>query len=454
VLLAGGNARIIEKLKQYLESRGHEVETSDGSRHCVARFEAAGAELVIACLPLRQGRGRELIGELCRIDPRVSVIVTGSDAQLSGGADALALGAHEYVEDAARHFDQVLAAAGTVLGSRRGDVQLRWLKQRDAQSSDWSAVCGESAEMRQVIDLVRRVCERTTNGSPPTILILGETGTGKGLLAKCIHYNGVRRNRAFVDINCAAIPATLLESELFGHERGAFTDAKSSRPGLFETAEQGTLFLDEIGSIPIDLQAKLLVAIEDKRVRRVGGRSSVTLDVQIVAASHNDLREKVRRGEFREDLFHRLNVVSITLPPLRKRGHDKLILARKFVDSMAREYGVPVPALSADAEQYILDYTWPGNVRELKNRIERILLLGSGEVIGREHFEGGSIPPPPTSNRSAFALPDEGIGLDEVERQLIQAALQRFEGNVSRAARFLKVTRQTLIYRIKKHRLS
>src|SRR6185295_5678777 len=202
----------------------------------------------------------------------------------------------EYVDEPNGDMSDLLAAVGAALGSRRGDMQLRWLKERDAVGASWSAIAGTSPEMREVVDTVRRVCERTTRGAPPTILVRGETGCGKGLLAKCVHYNGVRRNHAFVEINCAAIPATLLEAELFGYERGAFTDAKSSRAGLFETAHQGTLFLDEIGSLSIDLQAKLLTAIEEKRVRRLGGRDNILLDVQIIAASHNELKESVRSG--------------------------------------------------------------------------------------------------------------------------------------------------------------
>jgi DNA-binding NtrC family response regulator len=421
----------------------------------VRKFSSQGAELVIVSLPLGTGRGADLLRSLHELDPRIKAVVTGHDDQVRDAADAFKFGAFEYVEEARGDMSDLLAAVGVALGSRRGDMQLRWLKEKDAVGASWSAIAGTSPEMREVVETIRRVCERTTRGAPPTILIRGETGCGKGLLAKCVHYNGIRRNHAFVEINCAAIPATLLEAELFGYERGAFTDAKSSRAGLFETADQGTLFLDEISSLPIDLQAKLLTAIEEKRVRRLGGRESILLDLQVIAASHSDLKQNVRTGSFRADLYHRLNVVSVTLPPLRRRGQDKLILARMFIDSMSRQYGIPVPKLGDDAEKYILEYTWPGNVRELKNQIERILLLGNGDVISRQHFDQGSIPPPPSVRPHDFAIPmpDEGIGLEEVERELIRRALERFGGNVSRAARYLKISRQTLIYRIKKHRL-
>jgi DNA-binding NtrC family response regulator len=445
---------LLDRVRERLAGRGYDVEVDQSASECVRKFSSQGAELVIACLPLADGAGSDLLRGLHEVDTRIKVVVTGRDAQVQGAADAFRLGAFEYVEETNSDMNDLLAAVGVALGSRRGDVQLRWLKEREAVGASWSVIAGTSAEMREVIDTIRRVCDRTTRGAAPTILIRGETGCGKGLLAKCIHYNGVRRNQAFVEINCAAIPATLLEAELFGYERGAFTDAKSSRAGLFETAHQGTLFLDEIGSVPTDLQAKLLTAIDEKRVRRLGGRESIHLDIQVIAASHDDLKENVRTGAFRADLYHRLNVVSVMLPPLRRRGQDKLILARMFLENMSLQYGIPVPQLADDAEKYILEYTWPGNVRELKNQIERILLLGNGEAISRNHFDQGSTPPPPPRESGfAFAMPDEGIGLEEVERELIRRALDRFQGNVSRAARYLKVSRQTLIYRIKKHRL-
>jgi two-component system response regulator AtoC len=462
----GGDPSLLASVRGRLAERGHNVELVDRGPECLRRFSDEGADLIIACLPLREGGGGDLLRGLRQADPRVNVLVMGRDAQIPSASEAFALDAFEYVEDPAREMNDVLAAVGGALGSRRGDVQLRYLKQRDAASSSWSSLVGNSPEMGEVMSVLRRVSERTTRGAAPTILLRGETGTGKGLIAKCVHYNSVRRNQAFVEINCAAIPGTLLESELFGHERGAFTDARTSRAGLFETAHQGTLFLDEIGSLPVDLQAKLLTAIEEKRIRRLGGRTSMQVDVQIIAASHNDLGDKVKNGSFRADLYHRLNVVSVSIPPLRRRGDDKVLLAEAFIEQMCREYGIPLRELGEEAKQYIREYSWPGNVRELKNQIERLLLLGNDDMIERDDFDRESNPPPPPSFRPAsnrqpgspsgtfsLSLPEESIGLDEVERELIKRALERFQGNVSQTARYLKVSRQTLIYRIKKHGL-
>jgi transcriptional regulator with GAF, ATPase, and Fis domain len=261
--------------------------------------------------------------------------------------------------------------------------------------------------------------------------------------------------RTLVDANCTAIPATLLESELFGHERGAFTDAHAARPGLFEVADRGTLFLDEIGTVSHAVQAKLLTAIEEKRIRRLGGRRSMQVDVQIIAATHVDLKQAVRDGEFRADLYHRLNVVSVCMPPLRERGDDKLRLAEGFMQQLCKEYGLPERRFTPRAERYIGEYAWPGNVRELKNAIERILLLHNDELIDSEHFDSRhALPAAEGSGTFMMSLPDEGMALDAIEREAIRTALERSSGNVSRAARFLRISRQTLIYRMNKHGLN
>ena len=458
VLVVGGTPELVNVVTGRLEG-GHSVEWLSSSAQCAQRFSDNGADLIVAFLPLPDGGGAELLKSVLGTDPRASVVVTGRDSSIRGAGDAFQAGAFEYVEDPVADIDGLVAAAGVALGSRRGDLQLRWIKQRD--SVTWESIVGTSAEMQEVVGVLKLLCERTLRGSPPTVLISGETGTGKGLLARAIHYNGTRRNQAFVAQNCAAIPGNLLESELFGYERGAFTDAKTSRAGLFEMAQDGTLVLDEIGSIPIELQAKLLTAIEEKRIRRLGGRQDIELNVQIVAATHDDLKSKVLSGGMREDLYHRLNVVSVVVPPLRRRGNDRLVLARNFLFETCREYGIQQRRFSEDAERYIVEYRWPGNVRELKNQIERIVLLGSGEFITRIQFEPPAAPPPstrpgPNPNQSgtfSITLPDDGLALEDVERYILGRALDRFDGNVSAAARYLKISRQTMIYRIKKHGL-
>jgi DNA-binding NtrC family response regulator len=372
--------------------------------------------------------------------------------------DALDFGAHDHLDDPSHDTAEFLATVGIALGSRRGDQHLRYLRQKEAPDAGWKSVIGTSAPLERVVAILTQVCRRTSQGATPMILLRGETGTGKGYVAKCVHYNGARRNQPFVEVNCAALPPSLIEAELFGAERGAFTDAKTTRPGLFETASGGTLFLDEIGAVPLDVQAKLLTAIEEKVVRRIGGRHPQRVDVQIIAATHENLEAKVDEGSFRSDLFHRLNVVEVTMPPLRDRGEDVLLLAEAFVRSLCREYGMAGRRLSDDAISWMQRYPWPGNVRELRNQIERIVLLENDSEIRAAHFHAGrfgrSVDVTLGPDGISVRLPADGVPLEVLEREVLREALARCDGNVSQAARYLSITRQTMMYRMKKHGLS
>ncbi len=414
---------------------------------------------VVLVLPLPDSLGRDLMGRLGEASANAPVILAGTDASIPSAGEAFDLGAYEHLEAPVDDPSRLLTTLGVALGSRRGDRHLRYLHERAAPGPGWPTVVGSSEAIARVVTVLRQVCSRTSNGATPTILLTGETGTGKGFLAKCVHYNSARRNRAFVEVNCAALPPSLMESELFGHERGSFTDAKAGRAGLFETADGGTLFLDEIATVPLDLQAKLLTAIEEKKVRRIGGRAPIKVDVQIIAATHEDLAAGARAGSFRTDLYHRLNVVSVTMPPLRERADDVLHLARSFIDQLCRDYGMPPRELSPEARAWVREYPWPGNVRELRNQLERIILLENDEVIRAEHFVpatglSASVEVLRTNGVLRVTLPERGVPLELLEREVIREALQRCEGNVSRAARYLSISRQTMIYRLKKHGLS
>lgn len=459
ILLVSGDELATNMLARALSGRGYLVSIAATAQQALTHVNREGADLLVLCLPVRGLDAAVALSELKKADPNLDVIVGGTSHDLEP-TTAFDLGAFEYVARPVENTTALLSAVGVALGSRRGDVQLRYLRQKDAEGVRLDGIIGTHASMQSILRVVRHVCARTINGTAPTIFLLGETGTGKGLLAKCIHYNGVRRSQPFVEVNCAAIPASLIESELFGYERGAFTDAKSSRAGLFETADGGTLFLDEIGSLPLDVQAKLLTAIDEKRVRRIGARQAAVVDVQILAACHPVLKEQVRRGEFREDLYHRLNVLSLKLPPLRDRGDDKVRLARSFIAEFCRKYGMPPRELGESAREHIMSHPWPGNVRELRNQIERIVLISNDQVLEAHHFDRQSSVFPPASTPQeqqssapppTLTLPPEGMPLDALECEAIRQALERCGGNVSRAARFLSVTRQTLIYRMKKH---
>jgi two-component system response regulator AtoC len=300
--------------------------------------------------------------------------------------------------------------------------------------------------MRQVKALLARVASSPAS----TVLLTGETGTGKDLAAKAIHYNSARSHRSFVNITCSALPEQLLESELFGHERGAFTDARQQKRGLFETADAGTVFLDEIGEMTPALQAKLLRFLEEKTFKRVGGLADLRVDVRVVAATNRNLEDEVRAGRFREDLFYRLQVMPVALPPLRERKGDVPLLAKYYIDRFNTEFRKRVRGLSAAAGDTLEHYGWPGNVRELKNAIERAMLLVEGDLLEPEHFTTLTRSVSPTQ----FRLPAEGVNLDDVERQLLMQALERAGGNQTQAAQLLGLNRDQVRYRIEKFGLS
>ena len=402
-----------------LKKRGYLPLVTELGEKALHILRVQGAAAVVIVLPLADSKCASFIATLRKIDASVPIILGGRDADVRSGTEAFELGVHDYLEEIDSDVSQLLATIGGAIGSRRGDVQLQYLRKKDAPPAGWSSLVGQSASLQKVVGILRQVCHRTSTGGTPTILLSGETGTGKGFVAKCVHYNSGRRNGAFVEVNCAALPPTLMESELFGHERGAFTDAKVARGGLFEAADGGTLFLDEIGAVPLDLQAKLLVAIEDKKVRRIAGRHSTQVDVQIIAATHENLEHRAAHGTFRSDLFHRLNVVAVNLPPLRERGDDALALAESFVVAICREYGMPPRTLSNDARESIRRYDWPGNVRELRNRIERILLLEEDSVVRGEHFGAG-----PISRKTVQIVPEQ----DGVEVSTARWGLARCTG--------------------------
>ncbi|MBI4877297.1 MAG: sigma 54-interacting transcriptional regulator [Acidobacteria bacterium] len=314
-------------------------------------------------------------------------------------------------------------------------------------------VIAESSAMQEVLNFVRRVAASEAT----TILLEGENGTGKDLVAKTLHYQSLRQAEPFIAINCAAIPETLLESELFGYEKGAFTDARSQKRGIFELADRGTLFLDEIGEIPLMLQAKLLRVLEEQCFRRLGGLKDIKLDLRVLAATNKNLREAVREGAFRQDLYFRLNVIHITIPALRERPDDIMPLARFFVEHYNRKFKRHIEGVSPEAGRMLLAHDWPGNVRELRNAIERAMILEEGALIRPSSlpmsigYVSGAAAAVPISDSGQF--PDQGLSLEENEKHLLLRALEKTGGNQTQAARLLHVTRDTLRYKMKKFSL-
>jgi len=313
-------------------------------------------------------------------------------------------------------------------------------------------VIAESAAMREVIHFVRRVAASEAT----TILLEGENGTGKDLIAKTLHYQSLRQAEPFIAINCAAIPETLLESELFGYEKGAFTDARSQKRGIFELADKGTLFLDEIGEIPLMLQAKLLRVLEEQSFRRLGGLKDIKLDLRVVAATNKNLREAVKEGAFRQDLYFRLNVIQILIPPLRERTDDILPMTRFFIDHYNRKFKRSIEGASEGAAKLLLAHDWPGNVRELRNAIERAMILEESALITPQSLPISISRPDPMAPQtvvSSVEIPSDGMSLEDNERTLLARALEKTAGNQTQAARLLRITRDTLRYKMKKFNL-
>jgi DNA-binding NtrC family response regulator len=360
--------------------------------------------------------------------------------------DAMKAGAFDY---ATKPFDldDVAIRVERALDATRLRRELRTLRESLARPHTLGSIIGESGVMGTARALVRRVAQ--SPGS--TVLITGESGTGKDLVAKVIHYSSTRAARPFLNITCSALPETLLESELFGHERGAFTDARQQKRGLLEQADEGTVFLDEIGEMVPALQAKLLRVLEEKTFRRVGGSGDIEVDVRVIAATNRNLEDLVREGKFRDDLYYRLNVLRIELPPLRARAEDIPLLAQHFVEDFSREFKRPVRGLSQEAIDALSSYAWPGNVRELRNMIERAVLLSDADELRPADFD--SLAPARAAaagSHGPFDLPIGGVVLDDVERSLVVQALERAGGNRTRAAALLGLHRDQIRYRIEK----
>lgn len=440
------------ELVDYFEEEGAEVTAAADlaqARNCLT---LQAFDLVLADIHLPDGRSLELLQEGL-LEPSLGVIVMTGEGGVDTAVEAMRLGAGDYL---AKPFEpEELALVVARLRRSRQSQRLDDHRRRQESAEQGDFFFGEGlavlrAQLDQILAADRRLLERL-----PPILLQGETGTGKSSLARWIHAHGPRAEKPFVEINCAALPETLAESELFGHEKGSFTDARQDRLGLFEAAHGGTLFLDEIGSLSPSIQAKILMAIEQREVRRVGGRKAIEVDVRLIAASLEDLPAAVREGRFREDLLHRLNLLSLRLPPLRERGDEVVAMADFLLERLRRRYRRPRARLTDSARAYLRSHSWPGNIRELSHELERALIFCAEDALSL----AGPASMPVLARAAnalrnpAWALPAEGFDLEaavrDLEQELIDEALEAAEGNVSAAARRLGVARDFLRYRLK-----
>ncbi|WP_447974812.1 sigma-54-dependent transcriptional regulator [Nitrospira sp. Kam-Ns4a] len=437
VLVVDDDAAMRALLKDVLADRGHQVAVAEGGREALKQLQEQDYEVVLTDLRMRDLQGIELLAEIKRVFPDTNVIIMTAFGSVESAVEAMKQGAYDYVTKPIKTEELLLVVERAV---REAALRREVARLRKEVSREYSfhQILGKSKPMREVFDLIRRVADSATN-----VLITGESGTGKELVAKAIHYNSGRRDAPFVPVNCAAIPEALLESELFGHIKGAFTDAKTDKRGLFEEANGGTLFLDEISELPLMLQAKLLRAIQEREIRRVGATKSVPVDLRIIAATNLSLADEVKQKRFREDLYYRLNVIEIRLPPLRERREDIPLLVEAFLRKCAESSQKPVQGISESALALLVDYAWPGNVRELENVIERAVTLARGEKVVAE-----DLPPAVQGSRGERQVIDEAaertLPLQEVEREYILRILDKTGGNKHQAAQILGIDRKTL----------
>jgi DNA-binding NtrC family response regulator len=455
VLLIEDEAVLAKNVQRMLQKLGHTVTMATTAAQGEQRFVELSPDLILLDLRLPDGSGLDLLPRLMAHDPDAQVLMMTAYATVEDAVRAIKLGAKDYVEKPL-NMDDLRHAVTRVLEEQRLHQEVSYYRSRESHGAGISALQGTCTPMVELRAKIQRLSTLPATAAPPTVLITGETGTGKGLVARVLHYSGPRAGGPFIEVNCGAIPENLVEAELFGYQRGAFTDAKTSKPGLFQAADRGTLFLDEVGCLPLPVQVKILRAIEEKTVRQVGGRSEQSVDTQILAATNSDLDTLVRQGMFREDLFYRLRVAPLSLPPLRERGTDVLLLARMFVADLSAKYRLPPKVLSEDAERAISCHRWPGNIRELRNTLDRAVLFTDGETISASAL-GLPISVPASlplhSERAGLLeidIPDGGIRFEEVERAIIIGGLRKARGSQSDAARLLGLTRDTLRYRMEK----
>jgi two-component system, NtrC family, response regulator AtoC len=458
VLIIEDEATLAKNMQTYLTRHGYEAAVAGTGEAGLAQLDTFRPDCVLLDYQLPRMSGLEVLARLHAQDRQLKVIVITGQGSVDVAVKAMKAGAFDYLPKplALSEMHRLIEKA---LGEEQRDGTLAYYQRRESAASGIAKLVGTSPPMLALQATLRQLIAaeaRLTEGDPPAVLISGETGTGKELVARALHYDGPRRAHPFLEVNCAAIPAPLLESELWGHERGAFTDAKERKPGLVEAAHRGSLFLDEIGEIDAATQVKLLKLLEEKQVRRLGGLREQHVDVRIIAATNQDLEGMVRDGTFRADLFFRLRIFHLHLPPLRERGADILLLAQAILAQQGARYGKPGLRFSPAAEAALLQYRWPGNVRELRNTLEQTILLAPGAVIEAEQLAlcrtlAPAPPAAPPAEPPGLRLPDAGLHLATVERTLVAQALDKTQGNVSRAARLLGLSRDTLRYRLEKY---
>ena len=412
-------------------------------------LQAEEPQAILLDIRLPDGSGLDFLEEIKKNQPDAIVIMITGNVDVKTMLVALRGGAHDFIGKPVR-LEELRVTLKNALETRKLRREVRQNQIEKQSKFNFSQIIGESENIGKAKDLAEKVAASDVNA----VLLQGETGTGKELFARAIHYASPRADAPYLAINCAALPGTLIESELFGYEKGAFTDAKARKEGLFEQASGGTIFLDEIGEVELGLQAKLLRVLEENTFRRVGGLKDILLDARIIAATNRKLKQKSKRGEFRLDLYYRLSVIEIEIPPLRERENDVLLLTAYYIEKAnQKRRGAELKGLTKETEKIFKSWKWAGNVRELRNVIERAAIFEDGDFVTKNYLPSDMVDEPPLSaskSETFFALPAEGISLEEVEFDFVRQALEKTGGNISRAAQLLNVSRDQIRYRMKK----
>ncbi len=450
IAVVDDDASVRRVLKMQLEEAGYRVSTAASVGEAQDILASQNPKLVITDLKMPGAGGLDLLREIREHHGDTTVIMITAFGSVETAVEAMKAGAYDYVTKPI-DYEALLVAVHRAMERQSLLEEVRNLRAALDQRYGFENIIGHSKSLLRVLEMASRVAQHDS-----TVLIRGETGTGKELLARAIHHNSRRRNRSFVTINCGAIPKDLIESELFGFQRGAFTGANVSKPGKVEMADGGTLFLDEVGELPQDTQAKMLRLLQNGEIEKIGATGVVTVNVRVVAATHRNLQAMVEDGVFREDLYYRLAVVPLELPPLRERKEDIAELVQHLFAKLLSRHGIQGLRMSNSVKSALTHYRWPGNIRELENVIERMVVLSSGGELTEADLPNEMRPVAmPTASSGGFRLelPEEGISLEGVERELLFRALEKFHGNQTQAARYLDVSRRTLIYRMEKYGL-
>jgi two-component system response regulator AtoC len=448
ILIVDDEENLRHLLSVLLKKQGYVADTARDGEEALEKLSAREYDFVLSDILMPKMDGKALLAEIVARKIQVTVIMMSAYGTIDTAIECMKLGAYDYISKPFKN-DEIILVLKKAEERERLKEENRQLRQEVSRECSFASIISRNKTMQETFGLVRKVADYKT-----TVLISGESGTGKELIARALHYEGVRKGKPFVAVNCAAIPEHLLESELFGHVKGAFTDASSDKSGLFEQADGGTLFLDEIGEMPLSLQVKLLRVLQDEEIKRVGGTASKKVDVRVISATSRNLEEDAAGGRFREDLYFRLNVFTILLPPLRERLDDLPLLVEHFLGRFSARFGKSVRGVSAEVMKLFISYAWPGNIRELENLLERGVILCDGDTLTAEllpvRLTGGG-------NELQFQLREGTLSIKQtgeaMERELIARALESTGGNRTHAAKVLEISLRSLLYKLKEYGL-